>query len=194
MSSNIKVQRICQYCGKEFTARTTVTKYCSHRCAGLAYKAKKRDEKVQTSNNETSLKILQPINDLKAKEFLSVNEVCKLIGISRRTIYRLFERGELTKIKIGSRTLIKRSALNILIDSKETGEPEIPEQQIKELNTWKQAGAYDIKDCYTLTEIQNKYGISDRALHEIIKRNSIPKIKKGWYAYVPKQIIDQVLK
>ena len=194
MSSNIKVQRICQYCGKEFTARTTVTKYCSHRCASLANKAKKRSEKVQTSNNETSRKILQPINDLKAKEFLSVNEVCKLIGISRRTIYRLFERGELTKIKIGSRTLIKRSALNRLIDSKETEEPEIPEQQIKELNAWKQAGAYNIKDCYTLTEIQNKYGISDRALHEIIKRNSMPKIKKGRYAYVPKQIIDQVLK
>ncbi|MFA6334291.1 MAG: CHC2 zinc finger domain-containing protein [Bacteroidales bacterium] len=28
MGSNIRVQRICQYCGKEFTARTTVTKYC----------------------------------------------------------------------------------------------------------------------------------------------------------------------
>ncbi len=28
MSSNIKLQRICQHCGNEFTAKTTVTQYC----------------------------------------------------------------------------------------------------------------------------------------------------------------------
>jgi len=49
-------------------------------------------------------------------------------------------------------------------------------------------------DCYTLTEVQDKYGISDRALYAIIERNNIPKIKKGWYAYVPKTIIDKLLK
>ncbi len=194
MSSNIKVKRICQYCGKEFTARTTVTKYCSHQCANKAYKARKRNKKTQTANEETRRIISQPIEELKAKEFLSINEVCKLIGISRRTIYRLIERGDLTKIKIGSRTVIKRSTLNSLVDDKETENPEIPKQQIKELNEWKQAGSFDINDCYTITEIQRKYGMSDKAIYELIKRNHIPKIKKGWYSYVPKQRIDQLFK
>ena len=40
MSSNIAIQRICQHCGKEFTARTTVTQYCSDDCAKRAYKAR----------------------------------------------------------------------------------------------------------------------------------------------------------
>ena len=112
MSSNIKVKRICQYCIKEFTARTTVTKYCSDKCSKAAYKARQRAEKIKQSNAETTRIKNQPIEQLKAKEFLSINEVCQLVGISRRTVYRLIEQGELKKIKIGSRTLIEHSALN----------------------------------------------------------------------------------
>ena len=52
MSSNIKVQRICQHCTKEFTARKTITMYCSHRCNSAAYKAKQRTIKVEASNKE----------------------------------------------------------------------------------------------------------------------------------------------
>lgn len=115
MSSNIKVQRICHYCEQEFTALTTVTKYCSHKCSQRAYKVRKRAEKVKKSNVETVQIKNQPIEQLKAKEFLSINEVSQLVGISRRTIYRLIEQGNLTKLKIGSRTLIKRSAVNELL-------------------------------------------------------------------------------
>ena len=193
MSSNIEVKRICQHCSKEFTARTTLTKYCSDKCSKAAYKARKRAEKVNRSNTETTRIKQQPIEDIKAKEYLNINEVCKLIGISRRTVYRLIEQGDIKKIKIGSRTLIKRSALKRLLENKETGKPEIPEQQKQDLNDWKQAGNFDINDCYTLTEVQQKYDISESAVQQIIKRNNIPKIKKGWYAYVPKTIIDSLL-
>jgi excisionase family DNA binding protein len=193
MSSNIKVQRICQHCSNEFTARTTVTKYCSDKCSKAAYKARKRAEKVKQSNAETTRIKNQPIEQLKAKEFLSINEVCQLVGISRRTVYRLIEQGDLKKIKVGSRTLIKRLALNMLLNNKETGKSKIPDQQINDLNDLKQAETFDIKDCYTLTEIQDKYKVSESTVQQLIKRNSIPKIKKGWYAYVPKQSIDELL-
>ena len=193
MSSKIEIQRICQYCEQEFTAKTTVTKYCSDKCSKAAYKTRKRAEKVKQSNAETTRIKNQPIEQLKAKEFLSIKEVCQLVGISRRTVYRLIEQGDLKKIKVGSRTLVKHTALNRLLSKKETGKPEIPEQQINDLNEWKQAGAFDIKDCYTLTEVKNKYGVSESAVQQLIKRNDIPKIKKGWYAYVPKQIIDEIL-
>ena len=72
MSSKIKIQRVCQYCEQEFTAKTTVTKYCSHKCNQRAYKAKKRAEKVEKSNTETTRIKSQPIEQLKAKEFLTV--------------------------------------------------------------------------------------------------------------------------
>ena len=193
MSSSIKVKRICKHCCREFTARTTVTKYCSHKCSQRAYKARKRNEKIELSDTETKQIIQQPIEYLKAKEFLSINEVCQLLGISKRTVYRLIEQGNLNKIKIGSRSLIKRSALNILLSKNETGKPEILGQQTKDIKEKEQEETFDIKDCYTLTELQDKYKVSERTVQQLIKRNNIPKIKKGWYAYVPKRIIEELL-
>lgn len=70
----------------------------------------------------------------------------------------------------------------------------IPKQQKQELDEWKQAGQFDILDCYTINEVLKKYSISETALHNLIKRENIPKIKKGWYAYVPKFVIEKLLK
>lgn len=42
MSSNIKVERICEWCGKKFIAQTTVTRFCSKRCAEHSYKERLR--------------------------------------------------------------------------------------------------------------------------------------------------------
>lgn len=193
MSSNIQVQRICQHCGTEFTARTTVTKYCSHRCASLANKAKKRAEKMQKSNTETKQIKNKPIEELKAKEFLTVSDVSKLIGCSRQNIYKLINAGKLKATNIlEKKTIVRRCDIDDLFN--EVPETEtIPEVQKHELEDWKQAGAYEISECYTIKEVLEKFSISETALHNIIKRQSIPKIKKGWYAYVPKPIIDNLL-
>lgn len=186
MSSNIQVQRICQHCGNEFTARTTTTLYCSHRCNSAAYKAKQRAGKVEQSNKETQRIKSEPIEQLKAKAFLSIADTCKLIGISRRTVYRLIERGELITGKAGKRTIIRRSDLEqLLFEQPRTLAPQ-PEKQAEQK-------PFDIAECYNLTEVQSKYSISETALQNLIKRNSIPKIKKGWFAYVPKTVIDKLL-
>ncbi len=186
MSSNIQVQRICQHCGNEFTARTTTTLYCSHSCNSAAYKAKQRVGKVEQSNKETQRIKTQPIEELNAKAFLSIADTCKLIGISRRTVYRMIERGELITGKAGKRTIIRRTDLEqLLFEQPRTVAPK-PEKQPEQKQ-------FDISECYNLTEVQDKYGISETALQNFIKRNSIPKIKKGWFAYVPKTEIDKLL-
>lgn len=196
MSSNIKIQRICQHCGKEFTARTTSTQYCNHKCSQRAYKARVRVGKIEASNKETQQIKNQPIEELKAKEFLTVTQVSKLIGCSRQNVYNLIntEKLKATNILL-KKTIVKRSDLDKLFkEPTHRTQPEgIFETQKQELNEWVQAGGFDISDCYNLTEVQDKYGISERALHDIIKRNSIPKIKRGWFAYVPKTIIDKLL-
>jgi len=196
MSSNIQVQRICQHCGTEFTARTTVTKYCSHRCGSLANKVKKRAEKVQKSNTETKQVKTKPIEELKAKEFLTVTDVSKLIGCSRQNVYKLINTGKLKATNIlEKKTIVRRCDLDKLF-KEPIYRPQyegIPETQKQELDEWKQAGAFEISDCYTINEVLEKYRISETALQNLIKRESIPKIKKGWYAYVPKPIIDKLL-
>ncbi len=114
MSSNIRVNKICEYCLKEFEARKTTSKTCSDNCAKMLYKARQRAVKIEGAIKQTNAIKTKPIEDLKAKEFLSVFETCKVLGISRRTIYRMFDRGELKAGKAGTRTIIKRSEIDKL--------------------------------------------------------------------------------
>jgi excisionase family DNA binding protein len=114
MSSNIEIQRICGYCGNEFTARTTTTRYCSHKCNSRDYKAKVKANKIDKSNTETRQAIVKPIEELKSKPFLSIAETGKLLGISRRTIYRMMQRNELRAGKAGKRRIIQRTEIDKL--------------------------------------------------------------------------------
>lgn len=117
MSSNIKIQRICQLCGNEFTARTTVTQYCGDTCSKRAYKARHRDNKINQSNTETQRIKSQSIEELKAREFLSVTQVSKLIGCSRQNIYNLINNGKLKATNILlKKTIIKRLDLDIFFE------------------------------------------------------------------------------
>ena len=182
MSSNIQVQRICQHCGEEFTARTTVTQYCSDTCSKRAYKARLKVSKIEASNKQTQRIKNQPIEELKAKEFLTVREVARLLNCSVRSAYYYIESGTIKAVNLGQRiTRVKHSEIDKLF---EQPQPIIPQPEQKQ---------FDISDCYNLTEVQDKYGISETALQNLIKRNSIPKIKKGWFAYVPKTVIDKLL-
>lgn len=79
-------RKICQHCGKEFIALTSVTAYCSHRCASLSLKNKKRDERLKSTSIETrELKRLALLD----KNFLSLSDAARLMQISRTTLYRI---------------------------------------------------------------------------------------------------------
>lgn len=182
MSSNIKIQRICQHCSKEFTARTTVTKYCTDHCSKRAYKARLRTGKIEGSNEETKRIKTKPIEEIKVKEFLTVRDVSKLLNCSIRTTYRLIEQGHIRAVNLLERkTLIKRSEIDLLFEL--PAKEEVIQEPIP----------VEVSDSYTLAEVQEKYGISERALYDFIKRKNIPRIKQGWYTRVPKILIDQLL-
>jgi excisionase family DNA binding protein len=181
MSSNIEVQRICIHCNDEFTAKTTVTQYCSLKCSQKAYKVRKRLEKIKGSNQLTASKKLQPFEELKKKEFLNINEVGLLLGISRRTVYRMFDTEQITKYKIGSRSFIKRTEIDGIFTKP---------QQNKKLAA---VTEYDVSECYTINEVVNKFSISNGALYNILKRNAVPKKQIGKHVYVPKSLINNIL-
>lgn len=186
MSTNIEVQRICHHCGNEFTARTTTTMYCSKKCNSAAYKAKIRDGKVNVSNQETKRIKTQSIEGLKAKEFLTVRDVATLLNSSIRTVYRLIEQGKIKAVNIAERkTLVKRSDLDRLFDK--------PQPESLPTESKSEPIQYDISECFNITEVQSKFGISQTALQQLIKRFDIPKIKGGKFVYVPKTLIYNLL-
>jgi excisionase family DNA binding protein len=113
MSSNIRLEKICQHCGVQFTAKTTVTQFCSDTCSKRAYKQRKRNEKINVAiKDETEKANYNP--SISQKEFLTVDEACQLINASRWTIYRLIDKGELKAGKLGRSTRIPRTAINEL--------------------------------------------------------------------------------
>jgi len=48
---------------------------------------------------------------------VTIPQACKITGLGRSTIYRLFEEGKLQRLKAGTRTLIKMDDLEAYIES-----------------------------------------------------------------------------
>lgn len=189
MSSNIRVQKICEYCGAEFTARTTVTRYCSDLCTGRAGKARARGIKIEKSNAELQSVKLGKTELLNKKEFLTINEACELLSVSRWTVWRAIRKNELPSGRIGKRVIIRRTDIDRLFLE------EHPEEKAKVSSveeTGKSIGALDPENCYTVGEIMDKYGVSGKALKDIIKRNNIPTSRSGRYNYVLRTSIDKI--
>ena len=133
MSSNIRITKVCNFCSQEFIAKTTVTKYCSHKCASRAYKKKKRAEKIGSvsalghisSNDRIENNLIAKtidstraeksiIRSISEMEFLTVKQTCTLLNMSKPTLYKMFNEGRLPKHKIGGKVLVKRQDINLL--------------------------------------------------------------------------------
>lgn len=114
MSSNIRISRICQFCGEKFTARTTVTKYCSHHCSSRSYKQRERKRMIDKSVSETVKEISSEIIELQSKDFLSINETAELLNLSRRVISNAVNSEKLKAVRFGRRIVIRRKDIDEL--------------------------------------------------------------------------------
>jgi len=180
MASTIRIQRNCQHCGNEFTAKTTVTKYCGDVCAKRAYKARKKAEKIEAVNKETEVIVSQPIKAIQAKDFLSVQEVCQLFKVSRTTVWRLMKDGKVHSAKIGRKKFITRSSIDALFNPTITPTPEPATLQLKK------------EDCWHIGEIERLYDLHSKTLYDIIRRFEIPTMQDGKFVYAPKDPIIEI--
>ncbi len=114
MSSEIRVQRICEHCAETFEAKTTVTRFCSDYCAKRAYKLRKRKERIEASEQETRQSVRRPMAEIQSKDYLSVEDVCDLFGVSRSTVWRLCKAGRVKSAKIGRKRFILRASIDLL--------------------------------------------------------------------------------
>jgi excisionase family DNA binding protein len=186
MSSNIRVTRICQHCGNEFVARTTVTKFCQDTCAKKAYKAAIRNSKIKKSNEEVVVVKSKPLESIKTKDYLTVIDAATLLSCSIRAVYNMIDDGRINATNLSARkTRIRREEIDKLF--------ELPTIPIKEKAKVKNV-KFKVEDFYSVTEAEQKAGMSNKAFFEFLKREGIAKIQKGKFVYVPKKIIDQIFK
>jgi excisionase family DNA binding protein len=80
---------------------------------------KKRAEKVQVAldsvlQERKAVVSATASTTLASKEFLSKDEACLLVGISRCTLQRMIKKGTIAAGKFGSRIIVRRADLDKL--------------------------------------------------------------------------------
>ena len=181
-TSSIRITKICQWCGVEFVAQKVSTKYCSHRCANLAYKQTVRDKRVKQAEAETlSIKLEKPIENVKDKEYLSFAQAGKLLGLSRQAVYNMVKSGNLKASKISSRlSFIRRADIDAMLEN-------------KPYKTLHPKEKIPITDFYTTAEIKEKYNIQESWLYKIAKEHNLPRTFNRGRTYWRKKHIDSYL-
>ena len=112
MSSNIRINRICKHCGEVFVAKTFKTQFCSHSCNSKDYKKREKIRKIEESQEEyksdlkNSKSQSMNMEELKSKIYLSIAEVCLLVGMSDSTVRKFVKEGKLKTIRLGKKHLI----------------------------------------------------------------------------------------
>ncbi|MDY6026167.1 helix-turn-helix domain-containing protein [Bergeyella zoohelcum] len=183
--SNLKIPKICEQCQKPFEAKTITTRFCSHSCADKNGKDRKKKERELQKKEKVLEKYTDKIAVLQLREFISVSEAVVLFGISKSTIHRLIKRKIIHSVNLGERlTRINKSELEtlfspIILNEKENQEEQLPKKYRKE-------------DCYTLSQVSEKFGANPSTVNSIIQRFKIQKEKIGNFVYVPKIEIDKI--
>ena len=178
-TSSFRITKICQWCGVEFESQKVSTKYCSHRCANLAYKQAVRDKRVKQAEAETlSIKLEKPIENVKDKEYLSFAQAGKLLGLSRQAVYNMVKSGNLKASKISSRlSFIRRADIDAMLEN-------------KPYKTLHPKEKIPITDFYTTAEVKDKYNIQESWLYKIAKEHNIPRTFNRGKTYWSKKHID----
>ncbi len=182
MSSNIKIERICEWCGNRFMAQTTVTRFCSKRCSEHSYKERMRQKKMALSNQETNQ--CNPDRKSRDKDFLTPTETAQYLGVCRTYIYDSINRGKIKVTRIGRKTLISKADIQAMFDflSPKEGEPvEVTEKKGK-----------SISEFYTRAEIREKFGVKDSWIYKVVADNNVPKTILRGKAYFSKSHIDRL--
>lgn len=176
MSSNIRIEKTCEWCGKQFTAQTTVTRFCSKRCAEHSYKERMRQQKINNAQTCTT----PALSAIKEKDYLTVAEAGQILGMTRQGVYKLIHRGELAASKISSRlTLIKRESIDKMLDDSPYKKRESNEKKT-------------INEFYTRAEIREKFGVKDSWIYKVVAENNVPKTILRGKAYFSKSHIDRI--
>ena len=182
MSSNIRIERICEWCGKQFTAQTTVTRFCSKRCSEHAYKERLRQKKISLSNQETAQNSRE--KESRNKEFLTPSETARYLGVGRTYIYDSINRGKIKVTRIGRKTLISKAGIQAMFDFL------TPKENISAAPAEKKSKS--LAGFYTRADIREKYGVKDSWIYKVVAENNVPKTIIRGKAYFSKSHIDRL--
>lgn len=117
-------------------------------------------------------------------DYLTPTQVSELLGLGRMTVYRYIRTGKMKAMRVGRKTLIRKTDIQAMFsflqssvkEEKETGE--------------KKSRALD--DLYTRADIREKYHVKDSWIYKVVAENNIPKTIIRGKAYFSKTHVDRI--
>lgn len=88
----------CQHCGSTFVSKQQSSRYCSNKCRCADRYQRQRELARQEEGDKANERKRQ---DLIAKEYLSITQAAQLLGVSRPTIYKRIDSGEIHVVRLG---------------------------------------------------------------------------------------------
>lgn len=180
--ASFTILKQCEHCAEMFEAQKRTTRFCSHKCNSANYKLRKRQELKKEVETETKQKLKPKVKAfdlamIKEKEFLTVTEVSKLFGCSKKTVYRMIEANEINANNLSERlTRIRRKDIEQLF---ETTKKEAPIEITPE-------------NCYQMNEIIKQYGVSRNTIYNYVGKYNIKRLKQNGITYYSKSDIDNL--
>ena len=166
--------KTCSGCGNPFTPDNPRQRYCNETCRNTYNMRLKRQRKQA---RKAEIETMAARETFGGKSHLSITEAARFLGVSRPTLYARINAGELTPLKVSSRTVC------IPIEQL-TADSQIQPQPIK--------GDWSI--LITKAEVLQKYNISESRLMRRMKEEGFrPRIIKG-KAFYRKKEVDRLFK
>ena len=90
MGNKVRIERICEFCGKTFIAKTCKTRFCCKACNDKYYKELIRSDRYNAVTKEVKeekkKRIRLAVDELEviqAREFISLKQLAIYLGVSR---------------------------------------------------------------------------------------------------------------
>ena len=169
----LEIEKTCRNCGKVFKPEYGRQIYCCEACRLKVERTKRREQR----NLESSQKIVDQNGVLLSnKTHLSISHAALFLNVSRPTIYKRIEAGELHPIRLGKRTI--RIPIHELLSP-------------TEMEMVEKIGDFSIP--IKLDEALLRYNTNRTDFYKTIAEHSIAVRKRRRVAYYPQKTLDLFL-
>ena len=184
MCTQNSYHKICEECGKEFIATMATTRYCSDRCSKLAYKHRKRDERLATTTFEVRERQRLALLD---KNYLTITDAARLLQVSRTTLYKI-----ISQYSIKLRRFTDRTVRIARIDLDKATENKTADITATTSVSDANATTLIIDQWMTREQVMKKYDVTYNSFYTIIKRHQIEARMIGSRAFYDTGTIERI--
>jgi excisionase family DNA binding protein len=163
--AKVKIQKTCKWCGKIFYGFNLSGMYCSHDCSTRARNARIRSKKAEEKQKLDTLETNELYTGTVTKQYLTVSDTAKLLGVSRPTIYSYLNQRILTPLLLGKRMYIRKAEVQEKVHAYVT----------QRISPKVLAGLEN--EVYTTEEMAAKFGISQDWIRKKARQLGITPIK-----------------